>query len=129
MFLVGCSLHAHIYIFIYNDGHFVSIVLILYYDLCNYCGKEREDVQNEMRFKDHTCRNKNEVFCSTCEKCFGSGLILRRHIKSVHNGMEYKCNECEAIFTTMDAMKRHEKGHQIIKEQKCDICNKEFSRK
>ena len=98
-------------------------------DLCNYCGKEREYVQNEKRFKDHTCRNKNEVFCSICEKCFGSGLILRRHIESVQNAMVYKCNECEAFFTTMAAMKRHEKGHQKIKEQKCDICNKEFSRK
>merc|ERR1712082_201350 len=85
-------------------------------DLCEYCGKGREYFENDTKFFNHTCRNKNEIFCSTCEKCFASSLILRRHIESIHKGMLYKCMECEAIFTTMAAMKRHQKRHQNITE-------------
>ena len=60
-------------------------------NLCEYCGKGREYFEKDDNFKNHSCRNKIEVFCDQCENCFGSNLILRIHIESVHLGIEYKC--------------------------------------
>ena len=98
-------------------------------DLCEFCGKLRDYFENEDQFKNHTCRNKHDIFCKMCEKSFASPLILRRHIESVHKGMAYKCTLCGKSLTSMAAMKRHERTHLERKDHKCDICHNEFSRK
>ena len=97
-------------------------------NLCEYCGKGRDFFEDE-KFKNHTCRNKNEVFCKDCEKCFASNLILRIHIEAVHKGMLYTCKECQKKFKSLASMKRHLKTHkQSIKNHACDTCEKEFTR-
>ena len=54
-------------------------------NLCEYCGKGREFFgDDDVKFKNHSRRNKTEVFCKECEKCFASNLILRRHLESDH---------------------------------------------
>ena len=81
-------------------------------NLCEYCGKGRGFFDDdESKFKNHTCRNKHEVFCKDCETCFASNLILRRHIESVHKGMLYTCKECKKDFKSLASMKRHLKTH------------------
>ena len=74
--------------------------------LCTHCGKE--NFNNDNQFKNHACRNKTEVICKECDKSFASPLILRRHIESVHKGMQYTCTLCSKVYTTMAAMKRHQ---------------------
>ena len=45
--------------------------------------------------------------CNNCEKSFSFQPGLRRHIKSIHDGVRYPCNECEYKATTGDNLKRH----------------------
>ena len=99
-------------------------------NLCEYCGKGRGFFDDdESKFKNHTCRNKHEVFCKDCETCFASNLILRRHIESVHKGMLYTCKECKKDFKSLASMKRHLKTHlESTKKHACDTCNKDFTR-
>ena len=95
--------------------------------ICEYCGKDERD-ENDEEFRHHGCPNKTKAKCTICDNFFASGLILRRHIESVHQGMIYKCVEWDKTFTTLDAMKRHQKTHNGKKEHTCNICHKEFSR-
>ena len=91
-------------------------------NLCEYCGLSRNP-GDESKLKNHACRNKNEVFCTECENCFASNLILRRHIESVHRGMLYTCKECQNTFKSLASMKRHIKKHQqSSKKLACDTC-------
>ena len=82
-------------------------------NLCAYCGKGKDYFDTDQKaadwkFKNHTCRNKTEVFCKECEKCFGSNLILRRHQESVHKSVIYKCLICNKIFKSLSAMSMSE---------------------
>ena len=95
--------------------------------LCNYCGKGRDDFEDEQKFKHHTCRNKTEVSCEDCGKCFASSLILRRHKESVHMGLNHYCSNCGKCFKSLATKIRHEKEHGE-KQYSCDLCAKEFSR-
>ena len=100
-------------------------------NLCEYCGKGKDffDTVIPWKFKNHTCRNKTEVFCKECEKCFGSNLILRRHQESVHKSVMYKCLICKKIFKSLPAMSRHKRDNSMNKNHLCELCNKKFSRK
>ena len=95
--------------------------------LCNYCGKGRDDFEDEQKFKHHTCRNKTEVSCEDCGKCFASSLILRRHKESVHMGLNHYCSNCGKCFKSLATKIRHEKEHGE-KQYACDLCAKKFSR-
>ena len=80
-------------------------------ELCEFCGKGRNDFENDQKFYSQTCRNKNEALCKECNKSFGSSLILRIHIESVHKGIRYNCLVCNQWFSSLASMKRHGKNH------------------
>ena len=94
--------------------------------LCNYCGKGRDDFASDLKFKYHTCRNKTEVTCEDCGKCFASNLILKRHKESVHLGLLFYCGNCDKCFKSLATKIRHEKEHGE-KEYACDLCAKKFA--
>ena len=98
-------------------------------NLCEYCGKGKEYFDDATKFKNHSCRNKTEVFCKECDMCFASNLILRRHLESVHQGIVYNCKTCNKLFKSLAAMTRHSKTHkESLKKHECDTCKKVFSR-
>ena len=98
-------------------------------NLCAHCGKGRKFFDTDKQFLNHSCRNKTEIFCEECDKCFASPLILRRHQESVHKSIIYQCKLCDKIFKSYPAMSRHTKIHSTVKNHNCMKCNKSFSRK
>ena len=96
---------------------------------CEYCGKTREYFQKARAYYQHSCRNKQEVFCKLCNICFKSNQIMRRHVESVHRGVVYPCEECGKVFKTESGLKRHQKSHKEVKELSCEHCGKTFNRK
>ncbi len=72
--------------------------------------------------------NKETHQCLFCEKSFGHGSILRRHISEVHaNEKPFQCDLCTYKTTTKTYLKKHSEAvHQKLKLFQCKVCKKEF---
>ena len=74
--------------------------------------------ENEMR--DHKC--------DKCDKMFKKFQHLKKHIKTVHEGVkEHKCSTCGKMFKQIGHLRTHIKNvHEGIKDQECKLCGKMF---
>ena len=99
------------------------------FTLCQNCGKERNLFKSDKSFYNHACRPKHETFCDQCNSSFSSSITLKRHVESIHKGIEYTCEKCEKSFTNYSNLLRHVKNHEQIKDYTCEECKKSFSRK
>ena len=72
-----------------------------------------------------------DIKCETCDKTFSSKCNLKRHIKSVHEGVrDHKCEQCEKSFYYSHHLNTHIKAvHEGLKNHKCDTCDKVFAYK
>ena len=85
-------------------------------DFSNNDPQEMHD--NEMR--DHKC--------DKCDKMFKKFQHLKKHIKTVHEGVkEHKCSTCGKMFKQIGHLRTHIRNvHEGIKDQECKLCGKMF---
>ena len=69
--------------------------------------------------------------CTFCDKSFNQKSNLETHIKTVHNRIKaFECNVCDCNFSTKGSLSRHIKiVHDKVRDFECNICHKRFSRK
>ena len=51
-------------------------------------------------------KKKNHV-CIHCTKAFCDKNYLRKHIKTIHEGVRYKCEKCDKDFARASNLKNH----------------------
>ena len=68
--------------------------------------------------------------CDTCGKSFFNKSDLKKHKKSLHDGVTYACKICQRSYSWKENLNAHMKTtHKIgkIKEFKCIPCDLEYS--
>ena len=88
-------------------------------NLCEYCGKDKTYFNSRKAYYNHPCRNKQEVFCDTCEICFASKQILNIHTESVHKRKLHTCDICQKVFKSVSSLSRHQKCHKTPTQFSC----------
>ena len=69
-------------------------------------------------------------FCSQCGKSFTSNVILKNHIKLVHDKIrEHFCEICAKAFGTTNDLNVHRRTHTGEKNFPCHICGQSYSTK
>ena len=67
--------------------------------------------------------NENNYPCDSCNYKTSIASDLRKHIKSIHEGVKYPCNQCQNKFTDMSNLRKHIKSiHEGVKYP-CDQCS------
>ena len=65
-----------------------------------------------------------------CNRAFSQTGDLKKHIKTVHEGIRYRCDKCNKDFSDENYLKKHIAAiHEGLSKHKCDICGKAFSQK
>jgi len=98
---------------------------------CGKCGK----LISKHRLKDHeklhttnSVEERKTINCPSCTTSFTCKSNLRRHIKSVHQGIKpHSCEVCEKKFASKNEVKEHMSMHTGEKAYKCEDCGKSFS--
>ena len=92
---------------------------------CDQCSYSSADANNlAMHMKRH---NTNK--CDQCNYQGNQRWSLRRHIRSVHEGIIYSCDQCQYKATTKYYLKSHKESiHDGIKFG-CDQCQYKASAK
>ena len=101
--------------------------------ICDLCKKEFQTTQRKLEeFKNRHLRNceENEFYCRICEIKFSQHQNLKRHMKSIHQGIRnHKCNKCEKSFFQSSSLKAHYmQKHDLNGKYVCKLCGKKFSR-
>ena len=67
--------------------------------------------------------------CKQCPSHYNQISHLKRHIKSIHEGVKYECNQCDHLFKTKDALKTHFQSKHEGVNYACDKCDYQASEK
>ena len=74
----------------------------------NYGSYKKEHIEENAESNIGTHRNEiGQYLCNICKKHFGNTQNLKRHIKSVHEGIKYPCDLCGKTFTQKVWLDRH----------------------
>lgn len=66
--------------------------------------------------------------CDQCQKTFTQASDLKKHRKSVHEGIRpYACQRCVKRFCYSNDLKKHEYTHTGERPWPCDLCERKFS--
>lgn len=75
--------------------------------------------------KDH--KGTSAILCDICGQHFKDSILLRLHVKTVHENTGLLCPECGEKFETKSKLKTHQKNqHDLAKKYKCLICPQVF---
>ena len=98
---------------------------------CETC-KDCAEILNE---KDQPKKRKKRTFpCESCGQTFPSKLMLRKHLKIMHNVIFNYCNKCSKEFSSLSNLKRHESihhsgGDDVQRNFMCSECGRCFTAK
>ena len=94
---------------------------------CEECGK---GFLNQLKFKKHLSRHKNEgkfYNCNICNKNTTSKSSFKTHLR-MHSGRKpYNCRQCEKTFSDKKYLIEHENNHLKEKIFTCNMCDETFS--
>jgi len=67
--------------------------------------------------------SKKVYKCAQCDSKFTALISLKRHIKSIHEGIKFKCEKCPVTATQSTSLNRHMQAvHENIRYD-CDRCD------
>ena len=108
--------------------------------VCDTCGKTittksgyRQHIQSHLRkgaSKEE--EESSEIanlyhYCDQCGKRFTKPYLLKMHIKSVHENVQYPCSSCPLIFADYFKLNRHKlQVHSTDEKYQCKYCGKRF---
>ena len=68
--------------------------------------------------------------CSMCDKSYSSKMILKGHMKYVHQGIRFKCDQCDKEYHKRTRLAQHVRiVHEGGDKIPCEICGKKFTDK
>ena len=62
------------------------------------------NIQSDNKERSHPCH--------FCDKTFTLKKVMKRHIKSIHEGIKYHCDFCDKTFTQKINLKKHRSIHE-----------------
>ena len=94
---------------------------------CPICSKQLTTKKN-LKVHIKNVHGRENFKCGSCNRCFTSELILRKHRTTAHsNQTEIKCKICNFNYTCRKTLNAHIKQvHDKIREHVCAVCNKAF---
>ena len=106
--------------------------------MCPKCGKTFKHRRGYREHRRYHCRQITEDegkrskkvnyrYCDKCGKGFRKAVLLRHHIQSVHDKIEYTCPQCTMTFPTFASLRNHKNSiHSTDENLKCKHCGKQF---
>jgi len=101
---------------------------------CEFCGIAFADADS-LKLHMKSCRHS----CILCPESFGSAILLREHLKTVHSISPRKkgsspdkifpCETCHKVFPLKCLLERHSVSHSQEKSFQCRVCGKSFALK
>jgi len=86
----------------------------------------RENIpQKDRRLKK--C-NENKYPCDKCNYIASNVSDLKKHVKSIHEGVKYPCNQCSSKFTDQSSLRQHIRSIHEGVHYACDQCSSKFTK-
>ncbi|XP_062546874.1 zinc finger protein 878-like [Armigeres subalbatus] len=94
---------------------------------CDYCGQffARKRLFS-MHWHKHKAVEEERYKCTHCKKSFGSGSLLKRHIRTHTGEKPYECKKCGKQFNHADNFNTHKRLHIGEKGYDCEVCGEMF---
>ena len=70
-------------------------------------------------------RKEKGYFCSQCDQCFETPMLLRKHYRS-HTDLPFKCHVCGQGFADFISRREHILQHRAERRLKCSDCGRSF---
>uniref|UniRef100_A0A1B0DQD6 Uncharacterized protein n=1 Tax=Phlebotomus papatasi TaxID=29031 RepID=A0A1B0DQD6_PHLPP len=91
-------------------------------NVCEICGVQKA-TEAELSSHIDTHKKGDMWFCVTCDYKAVEIVILRHHVKVVHQGVkDFYCARCDRFFSTAASQKYHMLRHEGIKNFECSVC-------
>ena len=90
----------------------------------------KSEISETFNYESDPLETNKKYNCEACGKAFGRARDLKRHIRSIHEGVKNnKCETCGKAFNRLDILNTHILVvHEGLKNHKCEICGKAFGR-
>ncbi|XP_057667768.1 zinc finger protein 883-like [Diorhabda carinulata] len=93
---------------------------------CNICGETYGLEFKKIHMESHS--DKDNFFCTTCNRQFDSQENLEMHMKAHNNSKKFLCSYCKKAFTTYGALHDHVSNQCQNRHYECQYCGRRFSR-
>ena len=98
---------------------------------CDVCEEKFESGRAVAKhFTEAHPGQKMQFPCSMCDKSYSSKMILKGHMKYVHQGIRFKCDQCDKEYHKRTRLAQHVRiVHEGGDKIPCEICGKKFTDK
>ncbi|KAL4234966.1 hypothetical protein ACF0H5_006607 [Mactra antiquata] len=96
---------------------------------CSDCRTFKLRKREIMRHYESAHGGHLNVHCNLCSAQLPSKVVLRIHMKRVHNfqpSQNHKCQMCHKVFGNIAALRKHERRHTGNLPYECTTCGKKF---
>ena len=97
---------------------------------CKICGKRYKTLAGKSEHEKAHSEESKIHKCTICERKFMKKSVLKQHLLSHTDVMDFECNECGKLFKKKSSMKIHIETHaQNSIKLCCDICGRSYGSK